>query len=139
MISPHLISLNRILPHLTSAFKFVKKKTWYLGTILDNKLSWKSHIAKLTTQLPKSSCGIILVELQIRKLNNVNNHVGRHITMHWQRICTKVVGVDFMGVSRYFLKGDTMRHFKNSSRAGQKAVKFVISHPILKKQRFYGL
>jgi len=30
----------------------------YLGIILDNKLNWKPHIAKLSTQISKS-CGIL--------------------------------------------------------------------------------
>ena len=38
--------------------KFVKNGIKYLDIILDNKLSWKPHIAKLTTQVSKS-CGIL--------------------------------------------------------------------------------
>jgi len=36
---------------------YFKNDIKYLGSILDNKLSWKPHIAKLTTQISKS-CGI---------------------------------------------------------------------------------
>jgi len=52
VILPYLISLLTVI-------KFVKKNDIkYLCIILDNKLNWKPHIAKFTTQVSKS-CGTL--------------------------------------------------------------------------------